>query len=122
VDAQDRGRPGLLVLTQGEDVEDVGALELVERWDVVAERQGRGLDRGRPRADVVDAEAVAGGEHDRALDGVLELADVARPRLLLEPPDRLGRELDPAAMGAGRGLVGKVAREWGDVGTARPQR
>src|SRR6185436_4693059 len=39
-------------------------------------------------------------EHDRALHGVLELADVARPAILHEDADRVGRDLDrPAILG-----------------------
>src|SRR5213078_3889198 len=117
VDAEQRGGLGPLALAQLEDAQDVGALEVVERRDVVG---GEGLERGwrgggAARGDVGDVEHVAGGEDDGALDRVLELAHVAGPGLRDEVGDRGLGELEPAALGAQRGILGEVARERRDV-------
>ena len=71
-------------------LQDVRALELVERRHVIAgERRERGAGERRARAgDVGDVEHVARGEDHRALDRVLELAHVAGPRLRGEVRER----------------------------------
>src|SRR4029077_8991468 len=46
--------------------------------------------------DQLDADARAGAQHHRALDDILELANVARPVVLGQQVERVRRQLEPA--------------------------
>src|SRR6185312_8022547 len=86
----------------GEAVEralDEVALGLFDREAV--EVRAAVAARGRAAAaeeQIAGVHHVAVTEQERALDDVLELAHVARPRMLEERPERVGRERDAAAV------------------------
>src|SRR5207249_2797418 len=71
---------------------------------------------------IVDAERLEARERDRALDAVLQLADVARPRVRHQPLGRRGRQaLDVVAVDRGEALE-EALREEEDVAAARAER
>ena len=68
-----------------------------------------------------DLQRRAGGEDDRALDDVLQLADVARPGVARQGIHDRGRDgFDPPAHAAGE-LLGEMAHQSRDVVAALPQ-
>src|SRR5262245_27324228 len=54
-------------------------------------------------------------EHDHAIDGVFELADVARPRVSLEHLERAWSELEPGALDLGAGTIEQHLRDLGNI-------
>src|SRR5262249_39334838 len=103
-----------------ESLEDVHALGLGERRLPRQLRRGTELKPGRDVGrQVLGLDAVAPGQDGRALDRILELAHVARPRVAEQPLDRLGRESQLAAelaarageevLGEGRDVLAAIA-------------
>src|SRR5262249_15596385 len=72
-------------------------LELAPELRPSSLHRTRRLRRTRPEREVLDLDRSAVGEHHRALDRVLELADVARPGMGLERIDCGLAEDDPSA-------------------------
>jgi hypothetical protein len=70
---------------------------------------------------VLGADGGSLDQHDEALDQVQQLAHVARPALLAEQRERLGRELDRRASPLRRQARGMLACEERDVVAARAQ-
>src|SRR5262245_39018482 len=98
---------------------DLAGDEGLERGALGLARPGR---RGREEGEVLGAEHVAGREHERALDGVLELAHVAGPVVRDEPDERLGGR-DHAPPGQRLRIAPEeVIDERGDVVAPLPQR
>src|SRR5689334_6617136 len=100
------------LLESGNDCHALGGRDnVVQRLAI-----GRGHFRRRlglhPQIPSVQLRLVR--KHGRALDGVFELAHVARPLLLFEPGDRVGAEGERPAKSL-RQARGEVPREWGDV-------
>ena len=69
----------------------------------------------RREIQVVGVDEVAAGQHDGALDDVLQLADVARPAILLHQVQGLGREAANLAARFGVVLVEEVIGQLDDV-------
>src|SRR5581483_2292933 len=86
----------------------------------VGRRLGRGGLAAMQRAadaiehQVAGADYVGASQHHRALDGVFELAHVARPRVLKQHRLRVGPKRHMAAGARGEALK-KMARQWQDI-------
>ncbi len=123
-DPEDLGGPRRGAAHHLEGPQDRLALDLVERR--AGDERARGA-LARPRAPERRRQVVGGqlrplAEHHRALDDVLELADVARPVVGEQRVERARREAaDLLAVRLGV-LVDEVRHQGGDVALARAQR
>src|SRR5262245_16696095 len=89
LEAENLGGPALTAHAPADAFEhrqDVAALDLVERARSL--RPGLSGSGGRRRQGALDVQPVRPAEDDRALDDVLELADVAGPVIAREPGER----------------------------------
>src|SRR5919201_1398322 len=78
--AQRPRRLAHVAVEAGECLLDEQPLDLLQRH--LLEPRGRRAARGRAEAEVARAQRVALREEHRALDGVVEFADVAGPRVV----------------------------------------
>src|SRR5262249_51519995 len=108
-DAELLGRSALDVVRLCERTQDDLAFDPVQS---LVEADARWLvRRGHPgslQIEMTGPEAVASTQDHRALDHVLELADVPRPGIVLEQSERLFRDLGNASRSAAAELPQKV--------------
>src|SRR5262249_19219389 len=136
-DAKRAGGARDVALVLGEDLADVARLEVGARRAQIAIGGGRGAGRrgrgrrgggsGRGAADLgreaLGEEVLAGrSERDRAFDFVLQLADVAGPRIALEQGEGVGGEIAHRLVLALRGGGQEARGQQRDVPLARTQR
>src|SRR5687767_11988865 len=96
VDPEDQRGLRLVATDGGEDLPNVAVLHFVEREELTG-RRGRQLDARALvlhdlRGQIVDIDLVRSRERDRALDAVLELANVAGPVVVDEKLRRAPRD------------------------------
>ena len=126
MEAERLGRPRDVAVCLPDGVEDELPLRPVER--LVVRGDGgcggvpgrRGFEQGL--GEILGADQVAFAEHDGALDGVGELADVAGPGVAQQAGARLGGEAGGAAAELAAEQGGEVAGEERDVLAALAQR
>src|SRR5213592_2185116 len=94
-------------------IEDVVEIQAC-RWQVDRDFPHAARRRQR-RWQGVDAEDLTASQHDRPLDDVFELANVAGPVIVLEHDERIGRHRRHALAELARELLDEVSDEEGNV-------
>src|SRR5215472_14516315 len=93
IDAENGGRFGLVTIHTSQHHAEVFALDLIETHAAgrsLVEHPGQGLFTGNARRHVRDRDSLVPAQDHSTLDNVLQLADIARPRVPTETLLRLG--------------------------------